>query len=100
MTTAKVVVAGLEAKPEKVGHLRMLVTDLLCAGYATGGDSLTPADLGFTKIHAMVVQRQFTTGLHGAYDPATAKFMSFTAAGAESANGAFPGFFRVIVYGI
>lgn len=72
------------------------------SSYATGGDSMTPEDVGMGKIFA-VLGLTITNGTLtyiGWYNRSTEKIMWFDMAGAQVANGvdldAFTGSFEVI----
>src|SRR4051812_32598357 len=83
MGAARVEVVGF-SRPQKIGQLRELVTDILVINYTTGGDTITPADLGFNKILFAVCERN-VSGTVATYDKTNNKVKSFTSAGAESA---------------
>jgi len=66
---------------------RALVADITFdSSYPTGGEPLTPADLGMTSIEWLEAKQKGLASRLAAYDYANAKLVLFTAIGAEAAN--------------
>lgn len=68
------------AEPE--GQMRRVVKDVVISSYTSGGEALTAADLGLSKIYFLQVQRD-DTGRSGSYDYTNSKLKAWVSAGTE-----------------
>lgn len=90
-------VAPIKAQDAE-GHVRRVIRDVVISSYTTGGEALTPADLGLSKILFVHVQRD-ATGRSGSYDYTNQKLLAWVSAGTEvTSTTALT--LRVMVYGV
>jgi hypothetical protein len=82
------------SKPDVVGSYRQAVTDVtMDNSYASGGEAVTPKNLGLTVVDYATCHIQSTSGggvnvASAGYDPSTALLHVFDETPAEVASGA------------
>jgi hypothetical protein len=88
---------GLGDQPQPDGHLKHKVVDVLVAVYvAGGGEPLSAATMGFSKIVDAIGERN-VDGTFCVYDITNSKLKCFATGGAEA--GGITGTFRFHVWG-
>ncbi len=82
------------------GDMKARIVDIDVTSYTTGGETVTPADWGFTRVdHISVISTEILDGLAD-WLPATNRFrIKVVSTGAELGSAANGGTFRVLVVG-